>query len=201
MKNGFSRTNNNIAVIGAKHVGVVIRSLTFKEGYTTDEKLNSGTDNKRFYYKLLNWELNRHVQLTSMDSSTKFMFLMNIIKSWTANATNRRCYAINMHSTDYRDYICFDNGRNISCVTNKIYWTTSSQLLWNTRYQILKLKRNSKRLHWKHYFSKKIFVTSSEEIEKSNKNFKIFKNMIHQNELVTASESGESISESGDSLI
>ena len=43
--------------------------------------------------------------------------------------------------------------------------------------------------------------TNSEEIEKSNKNFKIFKNMIHQNELVTASESGESISESGDSLI
>ena len=54
VKNGLSRTNNNIAVIGAKHVGVVIRSLTFKEGYTTDEKLNSGTDNKRFYYKLLN---------------------------------------------------------------------------------------------------------------------------------------------------
>ena len=53
-KGVFSRTDNNITVSGAKHVRVVIRSLTFKEGYTTDGKSNFGTSNKRFYCKLLN---------------------------------------------------------------------------------------------------------------------------------------------------
>ena len=86
---------------------VVIRSLTFKEGYTTDGKSNFGTSNKRFYYKLLNWELNWHVQFTSIDSSKNFMFLTSIIKPWTSNATNRRCYTINMHSSGYRDMYMF----------------------------------------------------------------------------------------------
>ena len=106
-KNVFCRTKNNITVSGAKHVGIVIQNLTFKEDYTIDGKLNFGTSNKRFYYKLLNWELNRHVHLISTDSRTNFIFLTNIAKSWTSYATNRRYYTIIMHSSDYRDVHMF----------------------------------------------------------------------------------------------
>ena len=106
-KNVFCRTKNNNTVSGAKHVGIVIQNLTFKEDYTTDAKLNFGTSNKSFYYKLLNWELNRHVHLISADSSTNFILLTNIVKSWTSYATSRRYYTIIMHSSDYRDVYMF----------------------------------------------------------------------------------------------
>ena len=59
------------------------------------------------HYKLLNWELNRHVHLMSTDSSTNFIFLTNIVKSWTSYATNRRYYTFIMHSGDYREVHMF----------------------------------------------------------------------------------------------
>ena len=46
-KNVVCRTKNNITVSGAKHIGIVIQNLTFKEDYTIDGKLNFGTSNKK----------------------------------------------------------------------------------------------------------------------------------------------------------
>ena len=75
----FLTTNINITVSRAKHL-VAVMEEHCSMAITSDQNINPGTNNQKFFHKFLNCYLKQHIHRTSVDSKTDLQTFTNNIR-------------------------------------------------------------------------------------------------------------------------